>query len=866
MSIQRSTIVSARESSSWFLLWSVVNLLPLLIIMPARADQVAGNQVSRLGDYPVGGTASHRPRPAKTVKEWMAQVEAATVQVTTVRLERTATGLDIILETQNGKPLQVDATKFRTEGNSLIADIPNAVIALTDAQAFNADNPTEEISTVRVTQLDAATIRVSVTGKDALPTEEVTLKTGALAYSLNPEADEPDEEIVVTGEVQGSYRVPNATTATKIDVPIRDIPASIQVIPRQVLEDQRITQVREALANVSGVTPGGAGSQSPVEDFIFRGFADSFLGGNTFVDGFKRFDTLNRSLEVANIEQIEILKGPASVLYGRAEPGGILNIVTKQPLATPFYAVEGTIGNFDFYRPTFDLSGPLNTDRTIRYRLNAAYQNSGSFVDFVETEQVFVAPVISFEFGKNTTLTLEGEYLNTSKVEYLGIPASGSVLPNPLGRVPRSRFIDDPDLSLERKFVGVGYRLQHKFSDKLSIRNGFRAGLENYDEDLAFKLGLEADNRTVNRLPFRGEVNQDFYFLQTDIIGKIQTGIVKQDLLLGVELGWINFARATFTSTLPVPPIDLFNPNFNQPPIQFDQKIGNPRESQNQVGVYAQDLISIGDNLKILLGGRFDFVKDSFENELGGTSRQELKDTAFNPRVGIVYQPIQPVSLYASWSRSFQPSGAINRNSDDTLFEPTTGEQFEVGAKTEFLEGKLVATLAAYQITKQNIVVADPNNTLFSIQVGEQRSRGIEFDIAGEILPGWKIIASYAYIDAEITEDTRPAFKRNTPNNVPRNSASLWTTYEFTTGFLKGFGIGAGAFFVGDRQGDLENMFELPSYVRTDAAIYYRREQFRAALNFKNLFNVYYFESSNTIDQVFPGAPFTVLGTISWQF
>ncbi|MGI2909401.1 TonB-dependent siderophore receptor [Tolypothrix sp. VBCCA 56010] len=667
---------------------------------------------------------------------------------------------------------------------------------------------------------------------------------------------------MVTGE-QDSYRVPNASTATKTDALVRDIPASIQVIPRQVLEDQRITRVREAVTNVSGVTSVG-GSQSVAGDrFIFRGFAESYLsGGNTFVDGFRRFDYQGFNLEVANIEQLEILKGPTSVLYGQGEPGGILNIVTKQPLATPFYAVEATIGSFDFYRPTLDFSGPLNPDKTIRYRLNAAYQNSGSFVDFAEREQVFVAPVISFDLGKNTTLTLEGEYFNTSQVEYFGLPAADSVLS---GRVPRSRFLYDPDARLEREIFGFGYRLQHKFSDNLSVRSGFRALLQNYEQP-SFYLELQPDNRTLTRVETRFDrSDRQVYSLQTDVIGKIQTGSIKQDLLLGVELSWLNDTRDIFFSTIPVPSIDLFNPNYDQPIPRFDEQAANERGVQNQVGVYAQDLISISDNLKILLGGRFDFVKDTYGDEIGGVSRQEREDTAFSPRVGIVYQPIQPVSLYASWSRSFLPNGAAFRNADASFFEPTKGEAFEAGVKTEFLDGKLVATLAAYQITKQNIVVSDPDRPRFSIQVGEQRSRGIEFDIAGEILPGWKIIGSYAYIDAEITEDTRPAFKGNTPTNVPRHSASLWTTYEFQTGGLKGFGFGGGVSFIGDRQGDLENTFEVPSYVRTDAAIYYRRGQLGAALNFKNIFDVYYFESAD-FGFVSPGAPFTVLGTVSVQF
>ncbi|NJK28641.1 MAG: TonB-dependent receptor plug domain-containing protein [Acaryochloris sp. SU_5_25] len=264
----------------------------------------------------------HFSRPATTVKEWRAQVEAATVQVTGVSLNRTDTGLEILLQTAEGKPLQVDATKFRRESNSLIADIPNAVLALPDSQEFIADNPVADVATVQIIQQDANTIRVSVTGNNALPKSEVTLKAGELAYSLNPEANEADEEteITVTAEKeQEGYRLPNASTATKTDTPLRDIPQSIQVIPRQVIEDQQVIQIQDALRNVSGVqqTNTFGGSR---DSYIIRGF-DQFRGA-FLRNGFREGGLSSPPVETANLERIEVLKGPASVLYGILEPAG----------------------------------------------------------------------------------------------------------------------------------------------------------------------------------------------------------------------------------------------------------------------------------------------------------------------------------------------------------------------------------------------------------------------------------------------------------------------------------------------------------------------------------------------------------------
>jgi iron complex outermembrane receptor protein len=273
-----------------------------------------------------------------------------------------------------------------------------------------------------------------------------------------------------------------------------------------------------------------------------------------------------------------------------------------------------------------------------------------------------------------------------------------------------------------------------------------------------------------------------------------------------------------------------------------------------------QDQINVLDNLILLLGGRFDQVNSE---ERFGDFRQDIDDTAFSPRFGIVYQPNEILSLYASYSRSFVPVGG--RNATNTPFEPTRGTQYEIGVKADFLEGRLSSTLAAYDITRSNITTPDPDNPNFSIQVGEQRGRGFDFDITGEILPGWNIIAAYSYLDAEITRDN--TFEvGNRLNNIPQNSASLWTTYTIQAGDLRGLGFGAGVFFVDQRTGDLSNSFVLPSYTRFDAAVYYHRDNFRAALNLKNLFNTEYFAGSQSRFAVVPGAPFEIRGTVSWQF
>ncbi|NKB17843.1 MAG: TonB-dependent receptor, partial [Pseudanabaena sp. CRU_2_10] len=245
------------------------------------------------------------------------------------------------------------------------------------------------------------------------------------------------------------------------------------------------------------------------------------------------------------------------------------------------------------------------------------------------------------------------------------------------------------------------------------------------------------------------------------------------------------------------------------------------------------------------------------------TFNSDAEAQAFSPRLGIVYQPTKDISLYASYTQSFNP--VSGRSETGTPFLPERGTQYEIGIKADLFDGRLSTTLSAYDITKSNVLTADPNNPDFSIQIGEQKGRGIDFDLVGKILPGWELIASYAHTDARISKDNSfPVGNRL--NNTPQNTASLFTSYRIQEGELKGLGFGAGIFYVDSRVGDLDNSFTLPSYTRVDAALYYEKENFTAAINFKNLFNARYFDGAQDRLRVIPGAPFTVQATVSWKF
>ncbi|WP_421654597.1 TonB-dependent siderophore receptor [Leptothermofonsia sp. ETS-13] len=805
-------------------------------------------------------------RPATTVKDWLAQIQQreseSPVQVTGVRLNSTEKGLEIVLETEGGRSLQIDATKFRSEGNSLIADIPNATLVLSDTQEFSADNPTKEIANVRVTQIDSANIQVRVIGEKTLPREEVILRAGALAYSLNPEGEEPDEEIVVTGEGQRGYFVPDTSTATRTDTPIRDIPASIQIIPEQILEDQRATGLRDALRNVSGVVEGG-NFGGTLDSFIIRGFSATVLRNGLRGTSFGAFAFENALNDIANLDRIEVLKGPASILYGNAEPGGIINLVSKQPLSQPYYSFDLQVGSFGFVRPAVDLSGPLTSDKSVLYRFNAAFQSQDGFRDFdQEFQRRFFSPVLTWKISEKTTLTAELAYLWDERPMDRGLVAFGRGVAD----IPITRNLGELDDVYRVEELAIRYQFEHQFSNSLKLRNSFqylvvdgfdyKTQAGTLDEQTGIMFGREFDsNNDVYRA----------YSLQTDLTAKFATGSVQHTLIVGVDLGRQD-AQGTNRGVPDgeTPDINIFDPVYRGKPDRstFTNLRRDSKVRADGLGIFLQDQITLLDNLKLLIGGRFDLVDQKNDDRLAGTVTTQF-DQAFTPRVGLVYQPIPPISLYASYGRSFNPNFATGV--DGSILEPERGNQLEVGVKAE-LNKRLSATLAAYRLTKTNIATTDPANPDFSVPIGEIRSRGIEFDIAGEILPGWNIIAGYALSDSVVTESN------DTPTGlrtalVPYNAASLWTTYEIQTGDLKGLGFGLGLFYVGDRPGDFDNSYELPAYLRTDAAIYYKHNNWRAAINIKNLANVRYFESVNFgRSTIQPGAPLTVVGSFAIEF
>ncbi|AFY51247.1 TonB-dependent siderophore receptor [Nostoc sp. PCC 7524] len=768
---------------------------------------------------------------------------AQVLKVTGVKIDSTTTGIELVLETSTGILPEPITT---TENNTLIIDIPNTVLTLSDGNEFRRENPAPGIKLVSITQNDANNIRVSITGETSVPTAQIISSDNGLILSVIPSENQPDIELTVTGN-------PNTATVNKTDTPLQDLPFSVQVFPQQLIQDQRALNVGEAVRNISGFALSGRGGGRNESSLVTRGFT-----ADQFRDGFSEGNNANRVFtEVSNLERIEVLKGPTATLYGQSEPGGIVNLVTKRPLAKPYYQAEYIGGSFGFNRGNLDFTGPLDSNRNAKYRLNLAYENTDSFREGVETERFFIAPKLTFNLSSQTTLSVFGEYLEDSRPVDFGLVAVG----NSVADIPISRFLGDPtrknDVYQRRAYIF----LDHNFSDNWSISSAFRTTSSDQDFSAIFGRGnaLQFNNQV---LPLQAQ-NNDLSFntntWQTNLVGKFNTGSIKHTALIGFE--WGNERRTTVVENANAGSINIFRPVYRFSVGRFNT-IRNQDEETNLFGIYLQNEIAVTDNLKLLLGGRFDTVDFDLQDNLNNIKSSTYSD-AFSPRIGIVYQPSKPISLYANFSRSFvSQSGS---SFDGTPFQPERGTQYEIGVKADWFSGRLSSTLAFYQITKTNVLVTDPNRPTFFIQTGEQRSRGVELDLVGEILPGWNVITSYAYTDAIITNDT--IFPEgNRLANVPRNALSFWTTYTIPQGDLQGLGFGTGVFFADARSGDLNNSFTLPSYRRVDASIYYNYRNFRAALNIKNLFDTRYFESAQSRTAIFPGAPLTILGTISLQF
>ncbi|MFN6470972.1 MAG: TonB-dependent siderophore receptor [Nostoc sp. SerVER01] len=841
-------------------------------------------------------TPTNPPNPEQTNGEEI-------IPITGVKATSTEKGVEIILETPLGEQLQVTN---RNTDNNFIADIPNAQLRLPNGNAFNfrSEKPAAGITEITVINADPNTVRVTVVGENALPTVELFDDNAGLVFGINsaatamqraapqaeqnptnqppqeqpaapqaeqnptnqppqeqpaaPQAEQnptnqpPQEqpaaqsddaiELVVTGEQDG-YRVPDATTGSRLDIPLLETPASIGVITEEFIEDKAPRRVEDLAPYISGVTGGNVGQGGLFTDFQIRGFS---TGSQVYVNGLRdNFRSLIR--DFANIERIEILKGFSSLLYGTGSPGGVVNYITKKPQATPGYKFSADIGSFNFYRGEVDLTGPLTDDKNVLYRLILAYQDSDYFVDNVEDNRIFVAPSVTLSTGEGGTLTIEGEYYRQDKDFNTGAKFFN-------GEFFYDRSYTDPRNSQIYNHYRIAAYLDQPISKDWSLNlSGQYFNTQREANPIFVALGFEGDTLTRFYRTIFDDYNQ--YNLRGEIRGNFNIGATEHKLLAGVEYNKyssrFNGVNAGFFGS-----IDVANPTFDVPiPTGLTNRTVD--FSDSNWGVYIQDFIKFG-QFRLLAGLRY----GGFENINGGVTQQE--DNYISPSIGLVYSLTDSASVYASFSQSTEPQSGLL--SDGGFAEPKKATQYEIGAKVNLLNDRLSVTAALFQLEQTNIAESDPSNPDFSILVGDVRSRGFELDVTGKVTENFSLIAAYTYLDSEITSSVVPGQEGNRPINTPEHSVGLYGKYEFTGGSLRGLSLGTGLVYVGEREGDNENTFEVPGYVRVDLGAAYKINNLTFRLGIENLFDIRYAAGSNNRANISQGSPFAITGSVSVEF
>jgi iron complex outermembrane receptor protein len=664
----------------------------------------------------------------------------------------------------------------------------------------------------------------------------------------------------VSAASESDYTLPDATTATKLDIPVVDTPVSVVVVPQQVLRDQQTLRLEDALQNVSGVLPNND-SGGTADTFTIRGFDANEM---TYEDGLRLDEYMNSgfSIDMANVEQVEVAKGPASVLYGQSEPGGVVNIVTKQPQEAASVSLEQTFGSFDLYRATLDATGPLNASKTFLYRLNVAFEDDGSYREFVRSHRLILFPTLEWKPSWRTKLVLEMKTGSGYETYDPGIPFINGVV----AAVPLNANFSEPGFqSSPTKDDSAKLVLTHHLTDTWTLKIAAKTG---YISNPGYSVYYAGDPSPTGDLPRIGFIENFFKHWTdqgvVDLTGKFQTGFIRNTVIAGVDY-YHDDGRYDANTVFP-PDINIFAPVYGQPIAPPDPSADfTVFNGEKAFGAYAQDFAELPHGVFLLAGFRYDSAT-TYDTGYGvATSVHDHPSPT--PRLGLLWQFVPSASVYASYTGNYGDTPLGNLTATGAFLPPESAQQYEAGIKSQWFEKRLTVTTGVYQVTKENIPATDPNNPIYSIAIGEARSRGVELDVSGQILPGWKVIGGYSYIDCVITNDV------NTPSeqglrfpNVPFNSGSVWTTYDVQTGNLKGLKLGLGIIARGSEIGlEAPNgtyiSDRIPGFAVVNAMASYAWRTGKAKtsvqLNAENLANRGYFESVG-YNTAYPGSPFAV--------
>jgi iron complex outermembrane receptor protein len=661
------------------------------------------------------------------------------------------------------------------------------------------------------------------------------------------------DDFSVSGEPAKNYAAA-VTNSSKLDLPLLENPQNIQVIPRALLEDQQVVTLADALKNVAGVMPGGY--YENWDYYRIRGFAADF---NSYIDGLRGPNGMGE--ETFGLEQIEVIKGPASSLFGQGPLSGLVNLVSKHPRDEFFARSELTYGSYDYREATLDLNTPLGSGHDLLLRLPVLWREHDSFVDQASLRTKYLAPALTWKPSRATTITFLGKYKESDVVHAMPLPAEGTILPNPNGSIPLDRFVGEPGANRAYENSGqIGYELTHRFSETVTLRQNLR-----YDRvvqgwrDLLYPAYLGADERTLYLYPYNYWQDWRDFAVDTRLEITRQTGAITHQFVGGVDHYRKDYGARwqtiDFSDPAAYTALDLYTPEYGTLVLAY-QPIASSRSETRNTGFYLHDHVKLGYGVTLTAGGRYDRTKSD-----------GVQQKKFSPRAGLTWEFRPGAVFYANYSRSFNPQGSYLLTADSRPVVPETGENWEAGVKTAAADGRLTGTLAIFQLTRQNVATADLTHPGYYLVSGEQRSRGIELDCRLSPAPGWEITAGYAYTDARITRDNiLPVGERT--NGVPYNALTAWTKYTFQRGALRGFAVGLGARYYSAQVGDETHTqyFEIPPYGLVDAAVYYSHGRFTAQLNVNNLFDRTYYSGAYNALYVLPAAPRTLRVSAGWKF
>lgn len=658
--------------------------------------------------------------------------------------------------------------------------------------------------------------------------------------------------------------VPEVTaTATKTDTPLIETPQAVTVITRDRLDDLNVRSVTEALRYTAGVNADSYGAD-------VRGFYGSIRAftPDIFLDGMRLPVTVpaqSYQIEPWGMERIEVIRGSSSPLYGAGNLGGIINGISKTPRLNQVNEINVQTGSFGRVQGALDVGGKLNESGTLLWRFNGLLRNSGTSYDNVSNDRIYVAPSLTWKPDDRTTVTLLGSYTQDeggSTAQFL--PASGTLLYNPAVRLSSGFLNGDRDFDLySKRQIALGYLAEHRLTDSWTLRQSMRFTHIDLNYRSIYGTGLApGSNVLLNRAAAAQQPNLNTVTLDTQSETRFATGPVQHSLLLGID--YRTNLLANRTSTAAGPQLNLANPVYR--PVAYPGLNAATAISTNQVldqlGFYAQDQLSLGD-FRLTLTGRQDSARNDTLNNRNNV-RTITDDSKFTGRAALLYASPIGLSPYVSYATSFLPLAGTNFFSQP--YAPQTGNQVEIGLKYKLPGRNLLLTAALFDLRQQNVLTVDPTNALNSIQTGEVRSRGLELEATGEILPGLNAIASFTYQEPEVTKTTVANQLGKRPVVQANHMASLWLDYTRPISDKVTLGAGAGVRYTGSTAGDAANTFTVPSFSLLDLQARVDFERWRLQVNGTNITDKRYVAACSSLAGCSFGSGRAVFATLGYRW